>query len=95
MSNTSNKIEVILTQVIRRVEVTMQESGGKIHHVTVHEAGGGGHQVTLGSPPDPVPWSALTSIPANLCLATVAEDGLTIEFRDLAGHLISKAPYLP
>ena len=83
ISNYPMKTEVVLTQVIRRVEVT------------VHEAGGGVHEVTVGSHPASVPWSALTSVPANLCLATVTEDQVSIEFRDLAGNLISKAPYLP
>ncbi|TDU64112.1 hypothetical protein EI77_04296 [Prosthecobacter fusiformis] len=83
ISNHAAKTEVVLTQIIRRVEVTVQEGGG------------GTHQITVGSHPGSVPWSALTSVPANLCLATVTEDRLSIEFRDLAGNLISKAPYLP
>jgi hypothetical protein len=35
MSSQSKKTEVILTQVIRQVEVTMQEAGGGVHQVTV------------------------------------------------------------
>lgn len=75
-------IEVTIMEVVRRVEVVIAEGGGGLH------------TVTAGSHAGAVPWSALTSVPSNLCTASLSGDALSIEFHDLHGNLITKAPYL-
>lgn len=82
MIESAQNIEVRITEVVRHVEVNLQEGSGARYAVSV------------GAMPAAVPWSALTSVPANLCVAQVTEDEVSIEFRDLAGNLITRAPFL-
>ena len=82
MSESSPRIEVVISEVVRRVEVT------------VLEAGGGLHVVRLGAHNGAVPWTSLAGVPANLCTATLSEDAVNIEFHDLQGNLITRAPFL-
>lgn len=76
-------IEVSITEIVRRVEVTIQEVGG------------GAHSVVVAGTTHSLPWSSVTGKPSNLCTATLSEDEVSIEFYDLAGNLITKAPFLP
>lgn len=71
-----------MTQVVRRVEVVLTE------------AGGGAHVVRMGALPGVLPWTAIKGVPANLCTATLSEDGVNIDFHDLMGNLVTRAPYL-
>lgn len=83
MSMTAARTEVVLREVVRHVEVTLREREG------------GAFAVCSGVAAGTLPWSALRSVPANLCVATVTDDEVSIEFRDLQGQLITRAPYLP
>ena len=82
MSEHNPRIEVVLTQVVRRVEVVMTEGGGGLH------------TVVAGSHTGAVPWGAISGVPPNLCTASLSADGVCIEFHDLEGRLISRAPFL-
>lgn len=74
---------VSITQIVRSIEVSITDAGGRITTI-----------ITADRPAN-VPWSAITSKPDNLCLMTVDDDQLFVEFRDLAGNLITKVPYIP